>query len=45
MLLGQRNGASITDLKKVNAMYNCNSAGAKPNTGEYQNQGNTYHIF
>lgn len=51
MLLGQRTGATITDLRKVNAMYNCNGAGAKPNintVGEYQSQGNAYnayHIF
>lgn len=52
MTLGQRNGATITDLKKVNAMYNCNGAVATPysiNTNgvieNVENQGNAFHIF
>lgn len=46
MSLGQRTGATINDLRKVNAMYNCNGAAATPyntNTGDYQ--GAAYHIF
>lgn len=52
MTLGQRNGATITDLKKVNAMYNCNGAVATPysvNTNAAnevtENQGSSFHIF
>ncbi|XP_025410001.1 low choriolytic enzyme-like [Sipha flava] len=49
MALGQRNGATVNDLRKVNAMYNCNGASTTPNintnvnSGEYQ--GNSFNIF
>lgn len=49
MLLGQRTGATVNDLRKVNAMYNCNGANGTPNinisTGGYQYQGSTFSIF
>lgn len=47
MLLGQRVGATATDVQKLNAMYKCNGVGepspASSNPGE--NQGNAFHIF
>lgn len=43
MSLGQRTGATVNDLRKVNAMYNCNGAAATPYAGDYQ--GGEYHIF
>lgn len=49
MALGQRIGATVNDLRKVNAMYNCNGSGTTPNintnanSGEYQ--GNSFNIF
>lgn len=49
MALGQRNGATVNDLRKVNVMYNCNGAGMTPNintnTNSGENQGNSFHIF
>lgn len=49
MLLGQRTGATVNDLRKVNAMYNCNGASGTPNnntnSGGYQYQGSTFSIF
>lgn len=43
MSLGQRTGATVNDLRKVNAMYNCNGAASTPNAGDYR--GSEYHIF
>jgi len=45
MALGQRTGATVNDLRKLNAMYNCNGAGANTNTNTGEYQGNTFHIF
>lgn len=49
MILGQRTGATVNDLRKVNAMYNCNAAGGttntNTNTGGYQYQDSVYRIF
>lgn len=47
MALGQRNGVTVNDVRKLNAMYNCNGTGTTSNTntagGAYQ--GNAFHIF
>jgi len=45
MALGQRTGATVNDLRKLNAMYSCNGvdASTNTNTGEYRE--NVYHIF
>lgn len=45
MSLGQRTGATVNDLRKVNAMYNCNGAAAAPNTNAGNYQSDEYHIF
>jgi len=45
MSLGQRTGATINDLRKVNAMYNCNGAAATPYTNAGDYQGGAYRIF
>lgn len=45
MSLGQRIGASVVDMRKVNAMYNCNGAGTTSNTNTGDNQSGPYHIF
>lgn len=49
MALGQRTGATVNDLRKVNAMYNCNGAGMmtniNTNTNSGEHQGNSFHIF
>ncbi|KAL4148097.1 hypothetical protein QTP88_002399 [Uroleucon formosanum] len=45
MSLGQRTAATVNDLRKVNAMYNCNGAAATPNTNAGSYQSDEYHIF
>jgi len=48
MLLGQRIGATATDVQKLNGMYKCNngvSTSTNINSAEYQGNGNTFHIF
>ncbi|XP_050428943.1 low choriolytic enzyme-like [Adelges cooleyi] len=43
MALGQRNGATATDLQKVYAMYSCTGVSSMSNSGDYL--GNTFRIF
>jgi len=47
MLLGQRIGATATDVQKLNTMYKCNGIGepSPVSTNPGENQGNAFHIF